>query len=450
MRIKKNNLEIIDNGHKCPNYSYTIKQILISIKCFIGSSAGFRALSSIFQILSRWLPSFIAPSHTTIRQWLLKIGLYKLTCPKYSPSGWFFIIDTSIQMGHQKCVVVLGIKNSDINKNFCPTLDSAEPLVVKPLVNSPGEVIQEILEEAVAITGASPIGIISDEGVENKKGVRLFIQNHSETIHLFDASHKINNCLKKELNNDPVWLAFKVAAANSIQHLKQSSIAHLAPPRQRSKERMHSAFHLISWGIRVLNFLDSEKAVTLTSNERSKIDWIKEYRCAFHNYLYFQKICKHGLEIVHEQGYFFDMGNEFCKKIKYLSKTDQRCINFQNKIKAILQAEGQKIPEGVNYLGSSEIIESLFGKFKAMEDNHASSGLTSLILAIPALLGKLDESIIFKALKEVSILDVKQWIEKKLGSTFLSKRRHALSADNHNSNMDLELCDLYNVKTAQN
>lgn len=345
-------------------------------------------------------------------------------------------------MGPQKFVVVLGVKNLDINKNFCPTLDAVEPLVVKPLTNCPGEVINEILEEATTIVGVPPIGVISDEGAENKKGVRLFVQNHSEAVHLFDASHKINNCLKEELNNDPVWLAFRASAANSIQHLKLSSIAHLAAPRQRSKDRMHSAFYLIDWGIRILHFLNSEKAKALNISERSKIDWIMQYQFAIPNYMYFQEICEHALDIVHEQGYFLDMANEFYKRINHLSTTDQRCIDFQNRIKAILQTEGQKIPKGVHYQGSSEIIESLFGKFKAIEGNHASSGLTSLVLAIPALLGKLDESIVAKALGEISAADVGQWIKKNMGSTFLSKRREAFAVEyGDDLEMDLDICE---------
>jgi len=352
------------------------------------------------------------------------------------------VIDTSIQMGPQKCVVVLGVKNLDINNNFCPTLDAVEPLVVRPLTNCPGEVIKEILEEAATIVGMSPIAVVSDEGSENKKGVRLFIQNHSEIVHLFDASHKINNCLKQELNNDPVWLAFKETAAHSVQHLKLSSIAHLAPPRQRAKARMHSAFYLIDWGISILHFLDSEKATSLTISERNKIEWVRQYQFSLSNYMYFQEICEHALAIVHEQGYFPDMETEFCKRIKHLSTTDQRCTNFQNRLKTLLQIEGQKIPQGMHYLGSSEILESLFGKFKAIESNHASSGLTSLVLAIPALLGKLNESIIAKALAEVSVDNVKQWIKTNMGQTFLSQRRHALAIKYHeNFDMDLDICE---------
>ena len=345
-------------------------------------------------------------------------------------------------MGPQKCVVLLGVKNVTINNNFCPPLDSVEPLVVKPLINCPGKVINEVLEEAATITGMPPICIISDEGAENKKGARLFIQRHSKTLHLFDASHKINNCLKQELNNDPVWLTFKEKAANSVQHLKLSSIAYLTPPRQRCKARMHSAFYLIDWGMSILHFLDSEKAITLTIDERSKIEWVRQYQFALPTYMYFQKICEHALNIVHEQGYFLGMENVFCKRTEYLSSTDQGCIKFQNKIKVLLQKEGQKIPEGVHYPGSTEILESLFGKFKAIEDNHASSGMTSLVLAIPALLGRLDESIIAKALSEVSNSDVKEWIDKNMGQTFLSKRRHALARKcDENFEIDLDICD---------
>jgi hypothetical protein len=116
----------MDSGIRCHNYRYTVTQVLISVKCFLGSSAGFRGLSSVFYILKEWISPFIAPAYTTIRQWILKIGLYKLNCPKYSSSGWFFVVDTSIQMGAQKCVVILGLEFGHLSWPEGPKIATAQ------------------------------------------------------------------------------------------------------------------------------------------------------------------------------------------------------------------------------------------------------------------------------------------------------------------------------------
>jgi len=109
----------------------------------------------------------------------------------------------------------------------------------------------------------------------------------------------------------------------------------------------------------------------------------------------------------------------------------------------ILQKEGEKIPCGAHYLGSSEILESLFGKFKYIEGDQASSGLSSLVLSIPALVGKLDESVVRGALESISCFDIDEWIDENMGQTFLSQRRKALGRICKEEYItDLELCDL--------
>lgn len=432
---------MLDEGQRCPNYQYTITQILTSVKCLLGSSVGFRALSSVFRILQESILSLATPVYTTTRQWLFKLGLYKLNRLKDMTRRWFFIIDTSIQMGLQKCVVVLGVPQTDLRGNFCLSFGDVEPLVVRPLYSSPGEVIQGILEEAAEKTG-SPLAVISDQGAELKRGVRLFSEDHLGTVHLFDISHRIDSYLRKELENDECWVAFKKSAKNAIQNLKLSTIAHLAPPKQRSKSRMHSAFFLIQWGLRVLDFLNSEKVDSLSTEEKDKIKWLKNYQFSLPCYMNLMEICKKVLSLVHEKGYHRGVAEEFLVKTKHLCQADKKNIAFQNRIKMMLQEEEQKVPEGEHYFGSSEIIESLFGKFKTMEDHHASSGLTSLVLALPALVGGINKDIIQKALETISVKDITNWTKKNVGNSFLSKRRFALGySENNIIETDLEPCD---------
>lgn len=326
-------------------------------------------------------------------------------------------------MGLQKFVLVLGVRKESLVENFCPTLDQVETLVLKPLESCPGEVVKSILEEAALKVGR-PIAIISDAGSEFKKGIRLF-SKEDENIHLFDISHKADACLKVTLNTDPRFKNFLECAGKSVQQLKLSKIAHLLPPRQRTKARMHSSFAMIKWGIRLSNYVRSQKFEKISVECRSKIAWIEEYREDLQTYMSLVEISQIALQKVHEEGYHRNIANNFILATQNLCWTDMG-IEFQKKLASILNEEGQKVPDGQHYLGSSEIIESLFGKFKELEDHHAHSGLTSLVLAIPALTGKIDEIKIDAAMKEIKTTDVKNWLDKNLGETFLSKRRQDL------------------------
>ena len=321
--------------------------------------------------MQEWITWLRTPAYTTIRQWLLKMGLYKLERPKSSPNGWFFIIDTSIQMGPQKVVVILGVKKLNSNQNFHPNFEEVEPLVLAPLYNCPGVVINELLEKAITAVGVPPIAIISDQGSELKKGARLFSEKHPTTIHLFDISHKINSCLKKELSSDSVWLALKTSSSEAIQKLKLSPAAYLAPPKQRTKDRMHSAFPLIDWAVKLLKLINTRKIDDLNLEEKNKVNWIQKYQFDLPYLAQLKEMSKIALDVVHEQGYHRNIGDEYLKRVTHINLIEKRSIEFCKKIKNLLDEEGKKVPETERYLGSSEVIESLFGKFKALEDNHA-------------------------------------------------------------------------------
>ena len=74
-------------------------------------------------------------------------------------------------------------------------------------------------------------------------------------------------------------------------------------------------------------------------------------------------------------------------------------------------------------LGSSELIESLFGKQKVLENVQSASGFTGLILGMPAMLSTTDTSIITAAMNEVSTKTVLNWVKEKIGKTLQSERK---------------------------
>jgi hypothetical protein len=86
---------------------------------------------------------------------------------------------------------------------------------------------------------------------------------------------------------------------------------------------------------------------------------------------------------------------------------------------------GERLP------GSSEILESSFGKLKSLEGDHRQGGFTQLVLSYAALLGETSSEVIGRALEAVPIKQVWRWCRQHLGTTLQSQRvtvRHALQA----------------------
>ena len=98
-------------------HSYLLYTILVAIKLLISGLNSFRGIAKTFEILSSIestdstieILSQQAPKFNTIRQWVLRLGLYELNRTKEYRTDWIFILDMTIEIGKNKCLVILGI-----------------------------------------------------------------------------------------------------------------------------------------------------------------------------------------------------------------------------------------------------------------------------------------------------------------------------------------------------
>ncbi len=74
--------------------------------------------------------------------------------------------------------------------------------------------------------------------------------------------------------------------------------------------------------------------------------------------------------------------------------------------------QSKGIPPGEVWIGSSEIIESLFGKLKCLERDQSKGGFTTLLLGAAAGVGRIDVDVVNKAMTEVRIADVDAWVQQ--------------------------------------
>ena len=79
--------------------------------------------------------------------------------------------------------------------------------------------------------------------------------------------------------------------------------------------------------------------------------------------------------------------------------------------------------------GSSDCTESLFGKFKHIEKLQAASGFTSLLLALPAIIGQTSIETTKQAMEKIKVNDVWEWFRVNVGQSIQSKRVLAFNAN---------------------
>ncbi len=103
--------------------------------------------------------------------------------------------------------------------------------------------------------------------------------------------------------------------------------------------------------------------------------------------------------------------------------------------------EGQQAREGERLLGSSEVLESIIGKFKHLAGERGQHGLTGMVLSLGALVGKVAMTTVETAMTEITTPTVWNWCRSHLGATVQSVRqriRHTLHPEQKQTTLRLE------------
>lgn len=94
---------------------------------------------------------------------------------------------------------------------------------------------------------------------------------------------------------------------------------------------------------------------------------------------------------------------------------------------AFLAQESLKAKANERLLGSSEVIESVFGKFKHIERDQAKAGFTGLVLSLAAMVSTTTAEVVQQALATVPTQKVLTWCKQTLGPSVQGKRRKAFA-----------------------
>ena len=110
--------------------------------------------------------------------------------------------------------------------------------------------------------------------------------------------------------------------------------------------------------------------------------------------------------------------------------TTRRANNVRNELVCFVEQLSLDARDGERLLGSSEIIESVIGKLKSLEQDQSGSGFTGMLLSLPAMLSRTTQDVIQKALESVPTKKVFGWVKENIGRSVQSKKKEVLSIVN--------------------
>lgn len=426
IEIKREIFQIIPYGHQ-----YSLGQIMWFISFVLSAAISFRAASQVMQIISpHWAWPLKAPSWQAGRLWVLRLGYYKLMRTKKEASDWVWIVDHTVQIGAIKCLAILGIRLQDLpQKGKSLTHQDVEPIALLPVTKSNGKIVLQQLKNTVKITGV-PRGIVADHGPDLKSGIEKFCHEYKNTCYIYDIKHKTASILKRVLKNDPDWVLFIKLASQTKNKVQQTSLAALAPPNQRTKARYMNLDILISWGSKMLTFLDKQVIEPSPEFDQQKVieklAWVSSFRRQLKEWESLLNLLNTAENFVRKQGLY-------CKAEFYLQAMLEGQANtarqkmISDELIAFVQKEAGACKPNERLLGSSEVIESVFGKLKHLEQDQAKSGFTTLLLSMAAMLSSTTPDVVQVALETVSNKQLMHWQKNVLGKSVQAKRREAFA-----------------------
>ena len=369
------------------------------------------------------------PSWHTGRLWLMRLGYYKLNRPKEWATDWIWIIDHAVQIGSEKCLLILGIRQINLPDRPLKFSD-LEPIELLPVTKSNGDIVYEQLKLSAKKTG-EPMQIVSDHGSDVKSGIEKFCKNNN-TIFTYDIKHKMACILKNELEKDIVWQSFIKQAAKTKRLLQQTELAFLSPPNQRSKARYMNVDKLVVWGLKTLDFFESNVKANKKNYDieqvNKKLSWVKEFKEQLYQWNDILKITTSAEDLIRNRGLYNNAHNDLAESFSnnvFGSKVDKIKVDVINFVKS----ESLNAKLNTKLLGSSEIIESVFGKQKFIEKDQSKSGFTGLLLALPALVSETTAEIIEVAMKSTPVSKIMNWYKDNIGKSVQSKKLY--DSENH-------------------
>lgn len=402
---------------------------MISLCVNLARCVGLRPSRTVLDIFFRWLGVSVAlPTWESIRMWLLRVGVARMTQPLSRAKDYVWMADHSNQIGPEKALVVLAIRASKLpRKGKTIKRRHMRILTVLPGTQWKTANMTKVYEDLIKRYG-EPRAILADGAVELRDSVKALKTEGIGPLVLRDFKHFLANQFESVVGGEEKFREFISLITQVRSSTQQTELSHFAPPGLKAKARFMNLRPLLAWATMVLWHLDHPGTETrkeiLPERMESRLGGLREFAESVRGWWSCQEVISEGLKFINESGLEKRTAEEFRRRVEGLARSESS-REIMTRAEEFLKTQAAELKAGERLPLSTEILESMFGSYKHLEKQHSKGGFTQLLPAMGALLLATTESSIRRDFKRVKVKDVQEWIKTHMPRTLASQRKKA-------------------------
>jgi hypothetical protein len=365
----------------------------------------------------------------------MRRGLYAPRRPLERADDRADLIDHTVRIGTTKCFAVVGLRLSEW-PDRCLEHGDRRLIELTAMEHSTAAAVQRALERAAGRTGP-PRLIVSDQGGDVLGGIDRYCRDHPGPAATCDAAHVGASRRRRSLEADERGSACVARLGQTKAKLQQTPLACCIGPRRRPQARFMNLAAPLRWARGCLRRLDGSRPGDRPLTERpravregidaaeleARLGWLREYREAVAEWSQWHEV----IQVVVRQVRRCGIDRDTVAALRWRLDAMELGAAGRGVAEAMLgfiaaQAWVARLG-GERLIGSTEVLESLFGGLKGLQGQQSDSGWTGLMLVLGALVGRWEPEEIERGLEATPWKAVESWIEEPIGPTVQSRRR---------------------------